>query len=106
MAGKIKARVCFASLICTLMLLLTSCGFRLMSKREVEEYLEKQYGQKFMVIKSLQSSLCFWLCLALLQHFTYWKSFGESRPGGFISDGLTNILIKAWGKCPEAGGKK
>lgn len=79
MAGKIKARVCFASLICTLMLLLTSCGFRLMSKREVEEYLEKQYGQKFTVIKSLQSSLCFWLCLALLQHFTYWQSFGESR---------------------------
>ena len=52
MAGKIKARVCFASLICTLMLLLTSCGFRLMSKREVEEYLEKQYGQKFTVISS------------------------------------------------------
>ncbi len=50
MAGKIKARVCFASLICTLMLLLTSCGFHLMSKREVEEYLEKQYGQKFTVI--------------------------------------------------------
>lgn len=52
MAGKIKARVCFASLICTLMLLLPSCGFRLMSKREVEEYLEKQYGQKFTVISS------------------------------------------------------
>ncbi len=52
MAGKIKARVCFASLICTLMLLLTSCGFHLMSKREVEEYLEKQYGQKFTVISS------------------------------------------------------
>lgn len=52
MAGKIKARVCFASLICTWMLLLTSCGFHLMSKREVEEYLEKQYGQKFTVICS------------------------------------------------------
>lgn len=52
MAGKIKARVCFASLICTLMLLLTSCSFHLMSKREVEEYLEKQYGQKFTVISS------------------------------------------------------
>ena len=52
MAGKIKARVCFASLICTLMLLLTSCGFHLMSKREVEEYLEKQYGQKFTVNSS------------------------------------------------------
>lgn len=52
MAGKIKERVCFASLICTLMLLLTSCGFHLMSKREVEEYLEKQYGQKFTVNSS------------------------------------------------------
>lgn len=52
MAGKIKARVCFASLICTLMLLLTSCGFHLMSKREVEEYLEKQYDQKFTVNSS------------------------------------------------------
>ncbi len=52
MAGKIKARVCFVGLICTLALLLTSCGFRLMSKREVEEYLEKQYGQKFTVISS------------------------------------------------------
>ena len=52
MAGKIKARVCFASLICTLMLLLTSCGFHLMSKREVKEYLERQYGQKFTVISS------------------------------------------------------
>ena len=52
MAGKIKARVCFVGLICTLALLLTSCGLRLMSKREVEEYLEKQYGQKFTVISS------------------------------------------------------
>ena len=52
MAGKIKAGICFASLICALVLLLTSCGFHLMSKREVEEYLEKQYGQKFMVISS------------------------------------------------------
>ena len=27
-------------------------------------------------------------------------------PWGFISDGLTNILIKVWGKCPKVGGKK
>lgn len=52
MAGKIKAGVCFASLIGILTLLLASCGFRLMSKREVEEYLEKQYGQEFTVISS------------------------------------------------------
>ena len=26
-------------------------------------------------------------------------------PWGVISDGLTNILINAWGKCPKAGGK-
>ncbi len=52
MAGKIKTRICFASLICVLALLLTSCDFRLMSKQEVEEYLEKQYGQEFTVLSS------------------------------------------------------
>ncbi len=52
MAGKIKARVCFASLICALMVLLISCDFRLMSKGEVEEYLERQYGQEFSVLSS------------------------------------------------------
>lgn len=52
MAGKIKARVCFVGLICTLALLLTSRGFRLMSKRKVEEYLEEQYGRKFTVLSS------------------------------------------------------
>lgn len=49
MAGKIKARICFASLICGLALLLTSCDFRLMSRREVEEHLERQYGREFTV---------------------------------------------------------
>ena len=52
MAGKIKAGICFASLICALALLLTSCNFRLKSEREVEKYLEKQYGQEFTVLSS------------------------------------------------------
>ena len=52
MAGKIKAGICFASLICALALLLTSCDFRLKSEREVEKYLEKQYGQEFTVLSS------------------------------------------------------
>lgn len=52
MAGKIKARICFASLICALALPLTSCGFRLKSKWEVEEYLKRQYGQEFTVLSS------------------------------------------------------
>ena len=52
MAGKIKARICFASLICALALPLTSCDFRLKSEREVEKYLEKQYGQEFTVFSS------------------------------------------------------
>ena len=52
MAGKIKARICFVSLICALAVLLTSCDFRLMSKREVKEYLERQYGQEFTVLSS------------------------------------------------------
>ena len=52
MAGKIKTGICFASLICALALLLTSCDFRLKSEREVEKYLEKQYGQEFTVLSS------------------------------------------------------
>ena len=52
MAGKIKAGICFASLICALALLFTSCDFRLKSKREVEEYLERQYGREFTVLSS------------------------------------------------------
>ena len=52
MAGKVKTRICFAGLICGLALLITSCDFRLMSKREVEEYLERQYGQEFTVLLS------------------------------------------------------
>ena len=52
MEGKIKARICFASLICVLAILFTSCDFRLKSKREVEKYLEKQYGQEFTVLSS------------------------------------------------------
>ena len=52
MAGKIKARICFVSLICALAVLLTSCDFRLISKREVKEYLERQYGQEFTVLSS------------------------------------------------------
>ena len=52
MAGKIKTGICFASLICALVLLLTSCDFRLKSEREVEKYLEKQYGQEFTVLSS------------------------------------------------------
>ena len=52
MAGKINTGICFASLICALVLLLTSCDFRLKSEREVEKYLEKQYGQEFTVLSS------------------------------------------------------
>ena len=52
MADKIKARICFASLICVMVLLLTSCDFHIMSNREVEEQLEKRYGQKFTVLSS------------------------------------------------------
>ena len=52
MAGNIKAGICFASFKCALALLLTSCDFRLKSEREVEKYLEKQYGQEFTVLSS------------------------------------------------------
>lgn len=52
MADKIKARICFASLICVMVLLLTSCDFHIMSKREVEEYLKKRYDKEFTVLSS------------------------------------------------------
>ena len=52
MADKIKARICFASLICVMVLLFTSCDFHIMSKREVEEYLEKRYDKEFTVLSS------------------------------------------------------
>lgn len=52
MAGKRKAGICFAGLICALALLLTSCDFHIMSKREVEKYLEEQYNREFMVLSS------------------------------------------------------
>ena len=52
MTGKVKARICFAGLVCALALLLTSCDFHIMSKREVEEYLEKRYGKEFTVLSS------------------------------------------------------
>ena len=47
-----------------------------------------------------------WLCLALLQHFTYWQSFGESRPGGSISDRLINLLNKSLGKMSRSRRQK
>lgn len=52
MTGKIKARICFAVLVCVLAVLFTSCDFRLMSNREVEKYLEEQYSQEFTVLSS------------------------------------------------------
>ena len=52
MEGKIKAGICFAGLMCALVLLLTSCDFHIMSKGEVEEYLEKQYNTEFTVLSS------------------------------------------------------
>ena len=52
MADKIKTRICFASLICVMVLLLTSCDFHIMSNREVEEQLEEWYGQEFTVLSS------------------------------------------------------
>jgi len=39
-------------LTCVLLMSLTNCDFRLMSKREVEEQLEKRYGQEFTVLSS------------------------------------------------------
>lgn len=52
MPSKIKARIGFAVLVCAVAVLLNSCDFRLMSNREVEKYLEEQYGQKFTVLSS------------------------------------------------------
>ncbi len=52
MTGNVKVKTCFASLVCVLALLLTSCDFRLMSKQEVEKYLEKRYGREFTVLSS------------------------------------------------------
>jgi len=56
MKGKInltvKPKICFVILICALAMLLTSCDFHIMSKHEVEEYLEKRYGQEFTVLSS------------------------------------------------------
>ena len=52
MTGKVKTRICFAGLVCALVLLLTSCDFHIMSKREVEEYLEKRYDKEFTVLSS------------------------------------------------------
>ena len=51
-AGKRKARICFVSLICALILLLTSCDFRLKSQGDVEAYLERKYGREFTVLSS------------------------------------------------------
>ena len=40
-------------LACILLLSLTNCDFRLMTKQEVEEYLKKRYGQEFTVLSSV-----------------------------------------------------
>lgn len=52
MTGKRKARICLAVLVCVLAVLFYFSDFRLMSKREVEKYLEEQYGQEFAVFSS------------------------------------------------------
>ncbi|MDE7308333.1 MAG: hypothetical protein K2N61_06650 [Lachnospiraceae bacterium] len=52
MTSKVKARICFAGLVCALALLFTSCDFHIMSKREVEEYLKKRYSREFTVLSS------------------------------------------------------
>lgn len=52
MTGKVKARICFASLICALMALLTSCDFRLMSKREVDTELEYELNYTYPIKSS------------------------------------------------------
>ena len=52
MTGKVKTRICFAGLVCVPVLLPTSCDFHIMSKREVEEYLEKRYDKEFTVLSS------------------------------------------------------
>ena len=52
MAGKRKAGIIFAGLTGALVLLLTSCDFQLMSDREVEQTLGRNYGREFTVISS------------------------------------------------------
>lgn len=47
-----KKKPCLILLVCCLVLGLSGCDFRLMSKREVEDQLEKWYGQKFTVLSS------------------------------------------------------
>lgn len=47
-----KRRLCLVALVCALMLGLSACDFRLMSKREVENQLEEWYGQEFVVRSS------------------------------------------------------
>ena len=45
-------KIGLAVLACFMILLLKNCDFRLMSNREVEEYLGKRYGQEFKVLSS------------------------------------------------------
>ena len=45
-------KIGLAVLACFMLLLLKNCDFRLMSNREVEEYLGKRYGQEFKVLSS------------------------------------------------------
>lgn len=52
MAGKRKAGIFLAILAGALALLFTSCDFQLMSNREVEQTLERNYGKEFTVISS------------------------------------------------------
>lgn len=47
-----KKKLCLTLLVCSLMLGLSACDFRLMSKREVEDQLEEWYGQEFTVLSS------------------------------------------------------
>ena len=56
MTGKIKARICFFTLVCALALLLTSCNFILMSDSDVEQILSRNYGKEFEVISSKRIS--------------------------------------------------
>lgn len=48
----LKKKVCLGCLACILIVCFTSCDFRHMSKREVEEQLEEWYGQEFTVLSS------------------------------------------------------
>lgn len=47
-----KSKICIFVSICLAAMLFTSCDFRLMSRREVEEQLKKRYGREFTVISS------------------------------------------------------